>query len=95
MEAHKVILALSVDTNEETPAPVAGKQKSPSVMRRNARRRKTFLASEENDTPSEETTNDVVGVAEFVEDYTSLPSLLTSCHSHHTSTNLPLQVIEE
>ena len=54
-----------------------------------------FLASEENDTPTEETTNDVVGVAEVVEDYTSLPSLLTSCHSHHTSTNLPLQVIEE
>ena len=54
-----------------------------------------FLASEENDTPTEETTNDVVGVAEVVEDYTSVLSLLTSYHSHHTSTNLPLQVIEE
>ena len=95
MEAHKFILALSVDTKVETPAPLARKQKCPSVMRRNARRRKTFLASKENDTPTEETTNDVVGVAEVVEDYKSLPSLLTSSHSHHTSTTLPLQVIEE
>ena len=74
----------------DTPAPLAMTQKSPSVMRRNVRGRKTFLASEENDTP-----NDVVGVAEVVEDYTSLPSLLTSSHSHHISTTLPLQVIEE
>ena len=51
------------------PALVARKQKSPSVMRRNVRRRKTFLANEENDTPTEESTNDVVGVAEVVEVY--------------------------
>ena len=36
-----------------------------------------FLASEENDTPSEETTNDVFRVAEVVEDDASLSSFLT------------------
>ena len=84
MEAHKVILALSVDTKDETPAPVAGRQKSPSVMRRNARRRKTFLESKETDTPTEDTTNDVVKVAEVVEDDTSLSTPFSPPPPHTT-----------
>ena len=53
-----VHFSFSLDTKVKTPAPVARKQKSPSEMRRNARRRKTFLASKETDTPTEETTNE-------------------------------------
>ena len=79
----------------KTPAPVARKQKSPSVMRRNARRRKTFLESKETDTPTEDTTNDVVKVAEVVEDDNSPSPPFSPPPSHHSNTPIPSQVVEE
>ena len=56
--------SFSLDTKMENPAPLAKKQKSPSALRRNARRRKEFLASKEAKNTSEESTTK--GDQEFI-----------------------------